>query len=269
MDTRVQEQPGDIRDVIFAGLGGKRFTAALTPRNPGILSGVKFAGEEAQAVQVSIDWIKSEGERVEPGEVVARVSGAARPLSQAEERLLGCLCKASGVASAARQAMDLAAGRIRVVSGAWKKMPPPMKSYIRQAVASGGMPSRIMDGGFIYLDKNYVRIFGGIRSTLQAVRGLPGVKVIQVRGEEAAISEETEMACQVGAGIVMVDTGNWDDACHALQVARSFPQVQVAFAGGIQIQDIPALADLGLHILDIGIAILDAPLLDFRLDVVR
>lgn len=269
MNNTLQAQPSDIRDVIFAGLGGKQFTAHLTPRSPGILSGVKFAGEEAEAVQVSVDWMRGEGERVEPGEVVARVSGAPRALAQAEERLLGCLCKASGVASAARRAMDLSAGRIRVVSGAWKKMPPPMKSYIRQAVASGGMTSRIVDGGFIYLDKNYIRILGGIRASLQVVRGLPGVKVIQIRGEEASISEETEMACQAGAGIVMVDTGYWDDAHCALQVARSYPQVQVAFAGGIQIQDIPALADLGLHILDIGIAILDAPLLDFRLDVVR
>ncbi|MBC7223617.1 MAG: hypothetical protein H5T59_04970, partial [Anaerolineae bacterium] len=44
--------------------------------------------------------------------------------------------------------------------------------------------------------------------------------------------------------------------------------VQVAFAGGIRLEDIPALADLGLHILDIGTAIVDAPLLEVRLDVV-
>jgi nicotinate-nucleotide pyrophosphorylase (carboxylating) len=44
--------------------------------------------------------------------------------------------------------------------------------------------------------------------------------------------------------------------------------VRVAFAGGIRLEDIPELADLGIHILDIGAAVVDAPLLDMKFDVI-
>jgi nicotinate-nucleotide pyrophosphorylase len=45
-------------------------------------------------------------------------------------------------------------------------------------------------------------------------------------------------------------------------------RVKVAFAGGVQLGDIEQLAEIGIDIVDIGRPIVDAPLLDMRLDVV-
>ncbi len=257
----------DIRDAIFASLCGRRFTANLTSTAGGVLAGVAAAEAQAETVGLHLKWTCAEGDWLSPGTVVGTVTGGARAIAMGEERLLGCLCKASGIATSARRAMELANGRVRVVSGSWKKMPPELKLMVRQAVATGGMPSRILDVPFIYLDKNYVRMLGGIAATLAAVRDMAGVKVIQVRGEETTVATETARACQGGAGVVMVDTGNQDDALAALEVAAAYPKVQIAFAGGIRHEDIPALANLGVHILDIGITIVDAPLLDMKLDV--
>jgi nicotinate-nucleotide pyrophosphorylase (carboxylating) len=257
----------DIRDLIFTHLGDCQFTANLTAATGGVLAGVMAAEEQAGAIELRLKWACAEGDWLSPGAVVATITGSARAVATGEEQLLGCLCKASGIATSARKAVELAAGRIRVVSGAWKKMPPELKLMVRQAVATGGLPSRILEVPFIYLDKNYVRMLGGIATSLAAVRDLAGVKVIQVRGEEATVAEETARACRGGAGVIMVDTGNQEDAIAALEVVAAYPDVQVAFAGGIQQEDIPTLADLGVHILDIGTAIVDAPLLDMKLDV--
>ncbi len=259
----------DIRDLIFAGLGQSSFTANLTAAASGVLAGLAAAEAQADTVGLRLRWLHGEGDELNPGMVVAAVTGTAKAMTLGEERLLGCLCKASGIATSARQAVELAAGRVRVVSGAWKKMPPELKLMVRHAIATGGLAGRVVDGPFIYLDKNYVRLLGGLAATLTAVRELPGVKVIQVRGEEASIAEETRVACQAGAGVVMVDTGQAPDAVLALEIAAAYPNVQIAFAGGIQHADIPSLANLGIHILDIGTAIVDAPLLDMKLDVVR
>jgi nicotinate-nucleotide pyrophosphorylase (carboxylating) len=257
----------DIRDLIFAGLRGRWFNANLASTASGVLSGVAAAEAQAEAVGLKLKWACAEGDWLSPGTVVGTVTGSARAIAIGEERLLGCLCKASGIATSARRAVELANGRVRVVSGSWKKMPPELKLMVRQAVATGGMPSRILNVPFNYLDKNYVRMLGGIAATLAAVRDLAGVKVIQVRGEEATVATETAQACQGGATVVMVDTGNRDDAVAALEVAAAYPKVQIAFAGGIHHEDIPVLAGLGIHILDIGITIVDAPLLDMKLDV--
>ena len=263
----MQNHPTDLREMIFAGLKGRTFSAALTATAPGVLAGVAQAGAHAESLGIRLTWRRAESAWLEPGTVIAHLEGSAQALASGEERLLGCLCKASGIASAARRAGDLAAGRVRVVCGAWKKTPPEMKMLVRQAVAAGGLQSRIVDGPFVYLDKNYVRMLGGISATLQAVRALDGVKVIQVRGEEAPLDQETRLACQAGAGVVMVDSGRRQDAVAALAAAQAFPGVQVAFAGGVRLEHIPELADLGLHILDIGVAIVDAPLLEIKLDV--
>lgn len=258
----------DIRDLIFAGLGEQRFSAYLTASAGGILAGVTAAEEQAGQVGLQLAWHRAEGDRLEPGTPVAVVTGLARTIALGEERLLGCLCKASGIATAARRAADLAAGQVRVVSGAWKKMPPSLKTMVRQAVSTGGLPTRILDTPFIYLDKNYVRMLGGIAAALAAVRAISGVKVVQVRGEEAPIAQETALACRHGAGVVMVDTGRRPDALAALEAVAACPEVRIAFAGGITHRDIPVLAGLGLHILDIGTVIMDAPLVDMKLDVI-
>jgi nicotinate-nucleotide pyrophosphorylase (carboxylating) len=259
---------GDLREQIFASLGGKHFTAGLVAGQPGVLSGVQPAAAQAASLGLQVDWRLGEGSELRPGVTIARLNGSAKQITQGEERLLGCLCKASGIAAAARGAARLAGGRVRVVCGAWKKMPPELKGTVRQAVETGGLPTRILDEPFVYLDKNYVRLLGGIGQTLQAVRHLPGVKVIQVRGYNGEpVAEEARQACQAGAGVVMVDTGRVEDALAALEAAKAYSQVQVAFAGGVKIEDIPGLADLGVHILDIGAAIIDAPLLDIKLEV--
>jgi len=50
-------------------------------------------------------------------------------MAAAEEELIGWLSKASGIATAARRARRTAGKDLKVVSGAWKKMPLPLRSW--------------------------------------------------------------------------------------------------------------------------------------------
>jgi len=186
--------------------------------------------------------------------------------------VIGALAKTSGIATTANRAVKLAAGKIRVVSGAWKKMPLEIKHMVREAIRIGGVYSRIADTNFVYLDKNYVRIFGSIRAALEATSELPDhLKVIQLRGETEDISLEVEEAVSGRANILMVDTGCVEDAIQTIKVLKKMgirDEKQVAFAGGVKISEIPRYSQLGIDILDIGTQIIDAPLLDMKMDVV-
>lgn len=258
----------DVRQQIFASLHTCTFTAKLSACNSGILSGQAAAQAQSALLGVRLEWHKTEGDLLQAGDAILQIYTDAIGIARAEERLMGCLCKTSGIATAARRASQTANGNIRVVSGAWKKMPPELKDTVRQAVVSGGLPTRLVDEPFIYLDKNYVRMLGGITATLDAVKDIPGIKAIQIRGEEADIAEETRRAFMGGAAVVMIDTGRRQDAVAAVAQAVHYPQVRVAFAGNLNIDEIPALVDLGVQILDIGANIIDAPLLDMKLDVI-
>ena len=114
-------------------------------------------------------------------------------------------------------------------------------------------------------------MFGGVAQTLKAVESIKDKKkAIQVKGDQAAVVEQALTAARSGADIIMVDTG---DLAAFLQVQERLlkaglrERLQLAFAQGIQLNDIAGLRGQGIDILDIGVAILDAPLLDMRLEV--
>jgi nicotinate-nucleotide pyrophosphorylase (carboxylating) len=264
--------PDPFYEKVLGECRNRRLTAVLRSQGEGRLAGVPMAQHAAKALGIEGDWKKRTGEDVRKGEAVARFQGLAEPILKLENLVIGIIAKPSGIATAAAKAVHAADGRVRLVSGGWKKHPVLIKEMVREAVAAGGFGQRILDQPFLYLDKNYVRIFGGIGQTLRAVAADRAAKVIQVRGEFAPIAEEAREAIRNGAGVVMVDTGSWEDLDKVLQVMKAGKPssgVQTAFAGGIRIEDIPALVRKGVDILDIGAAILDAPWLELSYDVVK
>jgi nicotinate-nucleotide pyrophosphorylase (carboxylating) len=145
------------------------------------------------------------------------------------------------------------------------------KEMIRNAVTAGGADSRISNDPFVYLDKNFVKMLGGVKETLTAVAGLGSCrKVIQLKGSYRDIADEAREAVANGADIIFVDTGEREDVVRVAASLRELgqrEQVELAFAGGITLDDIADLKRLDLDTVDIGRAIVDAPLLDMRVEI--
>ncbi len=262
----------DPRDKFFEPIGKVRITARLIAEEPGIIAGRNAALASLAELDMVPKTLLEEGMQVTAGSVVTEIVGSPKQIALAEERIIGLLAKPSGIATAAARFVARAHGRLRVVSGAWKKLPFSQKEMIRQAVMVGGAMPCIATWPFLYIDKNFVRIYGGLTSTMAAARHFEGwTKVIQIRGEYGDISEEAVQAVEGGATIVFVDSGQMTDAERAIATLKRRGLrtcVEVAFAGGVQLGNIEALADIGVDIVDIGRPIVDAPLLDMRLDVV-
>ncbi|RJX33848.1 MAG: quinolinate phosphoribosyl transferase [Desulfarculus sp.] len=264
--------PPDIRRHIFAGRLDQALSAVLLAETAGVVSGLERARDLAQELGLGFASSLRDGQEVAAGGELARLTGNPLQLTRAEELLIGALSKASGIATAARRAQRLAGPRLRVVAGGVKKMPPELKDLVRRAIEDGGAAVRMAEHPFVYLDKNYVHMLGGIKQALQAAEGLPGSRIIQVRGETEPIAQEAIEAARAGAGLIMVDTGARQDAAavsRGLRQAGLRGQVQVAFAGEISLADLPDLAKLDLDAVDIGYAIVDAPCLPMRLDLLR
>lgn len=261
----------DIRDQIFQELTEKRFRAVLTVEQAGILAGTRMAEHQAKELGVELHLCKQEGASLNHGETVGTLIAEAKPMAMAEERIIGTMAKASGIATAAHTAVLLAAGRSRIVSGSWKKMPAEIKEMVRHAIEVGGASYRIAEPPMIYLDKNYIRMLGSISRALEACASFPDhTKVVQLRGEAKNIAQETREAVQGGAHILMVDTGSREDletCCSELEAMGERQHMKVAFAGNVKLTDIPELAGQA-DILCVGKEIVDARLLDWKLDVI-
>jgi nicotinate-nucleotide pyrophosphorylase (carboxylating) len=262
----------DIRDEILKGVAEKTVTARIISDDEGLIVGSPALESRAKKIGLIIKHIKQEGSRVKIDEEVARFSGRPKQILRAEEQLIGLLAKPSGIATAARRFVDRAGERPRIVAGAWKKMSLDQKRIIQRAVVCGGANCRISSSPFLYLDKNYIRILGGIRSCLKTVADFKNtLKVIQIWGEFNPIEFEAAEAVEHGADIVFIDTGKTDDLTLVVDKLKQIgvrPRVKIAFGGNIQLEDMDVLKAMDVDILDIGRSIIDAPLLDMKMEVI-
>jgi nicotinate-nucleotide pyrophosphorylase (carboxylating) len=261
----------DIREVIFSTVANRKYRAEVIAEQSGILAGSNRLQSALREVGVQAEIHAADGAAIKAGDCVVSILGTPKQIAVSEEFVIGKLAKPSGIATASHQAVKLAQNDICIVCGAWKKMPPEIKAIVREAVATGGAALRITDRPFLYLDKNFVRMLGGIAATLQAVAPLQDkLKVIQLKGEYTDVAREASLAVEHGADILMIDTGYLADveAAHAaLQADGRRERVKLAFAKGVRIPNIPDVRGRGIDILDIGVEIIDAPLLDMKLEV--
>ncbi|WP_156271357.1 nicotinate-nucleotide diphosphorylase [Neomoorella glycerini] len=264
--------PVELREYLFAPLAGHILAFAITARERGIFSGAARLTRVAGELGLEVTWAAPEGYPLETGSCLFRARGEAPAIIRAEEMLLGVIGKPSGVATAAANFVRQAGGRIKVVCGAWKKVAPEIRDELRRAIATGGAGIRITERPFIYLDKNYVRLLGGVEPAVSRARAYDQERVIavQVRGEGRPIAGEAEAAVRAGAGIIMVDTGLLEDLATVVTAAQQGgwrEKVKLAFAGGVTPAGLEEVIAAGADIVDVGRAIIDAPLLDLSLDV--
>jgi nicotinate-nucleotide pyrophosphorylase (carboxylating) len=272
--------PVDIRQAIFESISSRTCAFGVTTREQGILAGMRRASLAVRHLRRGITIHAHDGERIEPGQCVLEGSASPVAVSQAEEVLLGCLGKPSGIATAAARAREIAGGRGEVVCGGWKKWFPEVKDEVRGAVEAGGVRTRISSEPMIYVDKNCVRMHGGVgAATAAAARTRDAqagngaqrrIVAVQIREDFGSIEDEAAEAARAGADIVMVDTGDLNTLKKvvALREAHKIPPVKVAFGGGATLRGLADVFAAGADIVDVGRAIIDAPMLDFALDVV-
>ena len=263
----------DLRDDIFKSVMTRSVTADIIAEDAGIVAGIQAAKDKAISLGLNIIRMAKEGQSVQRGDVIAKVSGNPKQIAVAEDQLIGLVAKPSGIATATRNCVDRAGPGIQIVCGAWKKMPVVLKQMIRDAIVTGGGYFRISRDPFLYLDKNYIQMLGGIKNSLQAVAHFSGFKkVVQIKGRQKDIALEALEAAELNADIIFVDSGQPQDLLKLAGLLNRKglrDRLKIAFGGSVKIEDIDRFKDLPLDILEIGRQIVDAPLLDLKLEVVE
>ncbi|MET0909011.1 MAG: nicotinate-nucleotide pyrophosphorylase [Ilumatobacteraceae bacterium] len=266
--TRIR--PDGVRRItreLLADLPGSR-RALVTAAEPGVVAGIGLLDVDAVADPAGT-WrtLRVDGDEVEAGDSLVEIVGSAWELAVAEDHVLGALGVAGGLAGRGLQLRRAAPPGLRVACGGWKKLPASLKPVLHAALDVAGITHRLIDGEFVYIDKNVVTLLDGIEPAVLRGRSLDhGPVAVQV-----VDLEQARCAVAAGCGIVMVDTGSLDDLSRIDDALRSDgmrEQVQLAFAGGVTETDLAPVRAAGADIVDIGRAVLDAPLWDLRMEVV-
>lgn len=223
--------------------------ARLVAKAPLVTAGLGVAAAVFRRVDPSaqVELVVADGERVEPGTIVARVRGSARSLLAAERTALNLLQRMSGVATQTRSFVDAVDGRARITDT--RKTMPGLRALDRYAVRCGGGHNHRNDlGAGVLIKENHIRAAGGIRAAIEgAKRDAPHTLRVEC---EVTDEDELREALAAGAEIVMLD--NMDDAAIVRAVGIVDGRALIEVSGGISCERAAAVAGLGVDLISVG-----------------
>ncbi len=241
-------------------------TVAIVSRGRGVIAGRACALETLRQIDPSLraDWLIGDGGRVQPGDVVARVSGRLRPILTAERTVLNFLGHLSGVATLTREYVDCVAGAnpaTRVLDT--RKTSPGLRALEKAAVrAGGGHNHRGSLSEAVLVKDNHLGGTTITEAVREARRLWPG-RMVEVECDR--IGQVAE-AVAAGATVVMLDNMGPDGvASCASEVHAAGLLVEVS--GGVSLETAPRLAAAGADLISVGALTHSAPVLDLGFDL--
>lgn len=260
------------------GIGGDVTTEALgrsdvilqavfRARKAGVIAGLPGASLAFSLLDPSVtfDAVVEDGQRVEEGETVARVSGPARAILGGERTTLNLLCHLSGIASTTRSIVDIVQGtKARVCCT--RKTLPGLRAFQKYAVlAGGGSNHRYRLDDAILIKDNHIALCGGsVTATLDAARQRAG-HLMKIELEVDTL-EQLETALEHGGtDAFLLDNMSTDQLRTA--VALIDGRAVAEASGGIRPDTARAIAETGVDILSLGWLTQTVTALDIGLDI--
>jgi nicotinate-nucleotide pyrophosphorylase (carboxylating) len=189
----------------------------------------------------------NDGERVEPGRVLCRLSGPTRALLTGERTALNFLQTLSGTATRARRYADAVAGLpVRILDT--RKTIPGLRAEQKYAVRCGGCHNHrhgLYDA--ILIKENHILAAGSIGAALAAARAVAGG--IRVEIEVESLPELTE-ALEAGATHVLLDNFGLGQLRQAVEANAGRARLEAS--GGVTLDRIRSIAETGVDDISVG-----------------
>src|SRR5579884_1909731 len=179
--------------------------ASIIVREAAVIVGIVVAAETFRTLdpQVVVELLVEDGAVVQPGQLVARVSGPARSLLSAERVALNFLGHFSGIATLTAQCVRAIEGtRARILDT--RKTTPGLRALEKEAVRLGGGQNHrfgLNDG--VLIKDNHIKAATSIIQAVSAARRLaPHLLKIEVECETLAQVQE---ALEADADVILLD----------------------------------------------------------------
>ncbi len=240
-----------------------RFTAEMNARQQIVVAGLEIAAAFFRALdsKVGIELLVSDGERVEHGTTLMRMSGNARAMLTAERPALNTLQHLSGIATLTRRYVDAIAGTGTILLDTRKTI-PGLRVLEKYAARMGGAQNHRMrlDDGVLIKD-NHVAVCGGVAEAVRRAKAANTGFQVQVEVDRI---DQIEPALSAGADRLLLD--NMDPAQLREAVRLVEGRVPLEASGGVTFETIRSLAETGVDFISLGRITQSAPAVDIGLD---
>ena len=257
-------------------------TAASLPQPWGVFCGLDDVLHLLEGLPIDLDAMP-EGTIFYPREPVARITGRYTDFARYEMAILGFLCHASGVASAAAMITKIADG-VPVFSFGSRRQHPAISSMIERSAWVGGV-----DGVSNTCAPEGLPLVGTMPHAFvmcypkpedawlsfdrHAPPEVPRVMLCDTFCDE---KREALAAARLGAQAVRLDTprSRRGDMRSIIEEVRweldihGYEDVEIFLSGGVNLEDVRIYRDI-VDAFGIGGAIANAPVIDFSMDIME
>lgn len=214
---------------------------------------------------VEIEYFCQEGDRVTKGQHLATLRGDIRVLLSGERVALNFLQRMSGIATYTRMVANRLSGTCTRLLDT-RKTTPNLRLLEKYAVrVGGGYNHRFNLSDGVLLKDNHIAAAGGVARAIEMAREYaPFVRKIEVEVENMEMVRE---AVEAGADIIMLDNMTHEQMKEAVNFIAG--RAETECSGNVTLDNVAALADLGVDYISSGALTHSAPILDLSLKNLR
>jgi len=241
--------------------------ATIVANASGVICGLPVAQLVFRQLGELVRWetLVSDGDRVQPGQTIVAMQGAAHLLLMGERTALNFLQRMSGVATLTRQFVEAIQGTPATILDTRKTI-PGWRLLDKYATAIGGAQNhRLRLDDMILIKDNHVAIAGGIAPAIQRARAYADRYQVPVVVEVQSLSELQEVLSIGGVDRVLLDNFSVEQVQEAVRITDG--QLPLEVSGGITLETVRTYAETGVQYISVGALTHSAPALDLSMQV--
>lgn len=222
-------------------------------KEQGVVCGIEVCKRVFELLDSSIVFERKiqDGLKVQPGDILAHISGNARGILKGERVSLNLLQRMSGIATAASRYAEAVQGTNAKVVDTRKTM-PGLRVLDKYAVLTGGCYNhRFNLSDLVLIKDNHIKAAGGITPAIKAAKEkLSHALKIEVEVESL---EQLKEALEASADIIMLDNMSLDKMREAVQIAKGKALLEAS--GNVALEgerSARAIAQTGVDIISVG-----------------
>ncbi|MBN1812344.1 MAG: quinolinate synthase NadA [Anaerolineae bacterium] len=236
----------------------------IVAKEAGVIAGLPVAEAVFARVDPTLHFIAhvQDGSRVNPGDLVAEVSGPGRGMLAAERTALNFLQQLSGIATLTRSFVDAIAGTGATILDT-RKTHPGYRVLEKYAVRMGGGQNHRMGlYDMVLIKDNHIDAAGSISAAVERAQAAYPDLAIEVEVRDV---DELREALASNVDRVMLDNMTLDEMRTAVRLAAG--RVPLEASGGVDLERVVAIAATGVDYISVGALTHSAPALDLSMKV--
>lgn len=249
---------------------GCRASGVLVAKASLVLAGMELFSGVFRLLDPSIEVQagRVDGDELAAGETVARITGQARALLTGERVALNLIQRLSGIATVTRRYVSAVAGTQALIVDT-RKTVPGLRDLEKYAVRVGGGQNHRRDlGEAVLIKDNHIRLAGGIRQALEAVKPAAG-KVVWIEIEVTDLQQLQE-AVSLEPDMVLLDNMSPKQVQQAVTYVRTVDtarRIRLEASGGINLSNVGEYAAAGVDWISVGALTHSAPAVDLSFEI--